>query len=271
MNRILIAIMAAAISLLTGTAGAAQMDVSIEKAPPFGSGPYTLLYRVLGPGTELEINNGAFAAGPFSQYELTGRLYGRTLAAGSAVRHETFASTKGMQLESGEIRTRFFRRQNWPEMEAYAELPANVESRTILFLSSLADYLPALPGADHPPLNLAKALKFRLSNLGPDTILVSGDGIENMLLVRTPLGGGYRYTARGRGFGKNFDGPDRFEVETNPDFLGRRGFRARTRSMDIEAREDSFGRGRFSLRGEAGDSAALAFFVTALMRYISES
>lgn len=245
------------------------LNFSVEKAPGFG-GPFDPLYRVYGSGVSLEIKNGGFPNDPYARYEVTGNLFGRQLAAGNSIKHENFGGLAGVQVDAAGMYARFFRQDGWPELNVEARVDPAMDAAGATVFAVLADYLPRINGAAHAPGNYQPASRFRLRQFGPDTVLAEGPGLSNLRVERFPWGRGYRYTVRGSGFGRNFDGgADRLEFETDASFLGPKGIRARGCGMNLEIREDGFAGGRILVQGAAGDSADLVVFTAAFLRYLN--
>ncbi len=249
-------------------AAGTKLNFSVEKGPGFG-GPFVPLYRVYGSGVSLEIKNGGFPNDPFAMYEVTGTLFGRKLSSGNSIKHENFGGRTGVQVDAAGMSARFFRQDGWPELSVEARVDPAMDAAGAMVFAVLAHYLPRINGAAHAPGNYQPASRFSLRQLGPDTVLADGQGLSNLRVERFRWGQGYRYTVRGSGFGRNFDGADRLEFETDPSFLGSRGIRARGCGMNLEIREDGFAGGRISVQGDPGDSVDLVVFTAAFIRNLT--
>lgn len=267
LNSLLLSGVLCAAGVCAQAAAGTTLSFTVEKAPGFG-GPFDPLYRVYGSGVNLEIKNGGFPNDPFAEYAVTGSMFGRQLSSGNSIKNEDFGGTTGVQVDAAGMYVRFFRQAGWPDLEVETRIDQGMDAASAMVFAVLADYLPKINGAAHTPGNYQPTMRFRLRQLGPDTVLADGPGLSSLRVERAPLGRGYRYTVRGGGFGKNFDGADKLEFETDAAFLGPTGLRVRGCGINLEIREDSFAGGRIMVQGTSGDSNSLVVFTAAVARYI---
>jgi len=264
------ALLAAAFHFFAATHGAAEapcLDFRVEKNP--GSvGAFSPLYDISGAGVNLKVYNDSFPNDPFAKYDIKGSLFGRRLEDGNSITNENFGGTSGVVIDAEGIYARFSKQTGWPELRIETRLAPDADTRAVVLFSVLANYLPKIPGAssfedDHQPTQ-----SFSLRQFG-DTTLVQGPGLLNVRVDRDFFGQNYRYTVRGRGFGKDFDGADELKFERDGVFLGTGGARIRGCGMDLEIKIDDFGGRRIIVRGAAGDSNPLAAFAMAFVRYLN--
>lgn len=245
----------------------APLNFVIEKYPGLG-GPFEPLYMVTGKGIQLEVKNSAFAGDPFAKYDLSGTMFGRKVAPGYSIKHEALGGRTGVQVDSPALYFRQYRQSGWPELHVETRSAGDMDPSGALVLVLLAEHLPRIDGAAHPPSGQPPSAAYSFRQFGEDTTLVEGAGLRNVTVKKMPWGGGSRYMVTGSGFGKNFDGADSLELETDPGYLGNGGMRVSGCGMRLEIREDGFGGGRLIVQGAVGDSVPLTLFTAALRQYL---
>jgi hypothetical protein len=248
-------------------AGSPYMNFTVSEVPGFADA-FGSSYRVNGSGVNLDVKNNAFQNDPFAKYDITGSMFGRPLGFGNSIMSDNFGGTSGVLIDAEGIYAKFSQRIGWPELWVETRLDSKSDTRAVVVFSVLANYLPPIPGASSSG-GYQPTQSFSLRQFG-DMVLVEGSGLSNVRVERMPFGGqNYRYTVRGSGFGKNFDGVDKLEFETDGAFLGAGGARIRGCGMDMEIRMDNFGGPGLTVRGTAGDSNPLAAFAMAFVRYVN--
>lgn len=245
-------------------AAGTALDFTLESL----GGPFAPLYRVTGSGVNLEIKYGGFPNDTYAKYDVTGNIFGRQLASGNYIKHEDFGGRTGVQIDAAGMYARFFRQAGWPDLNVETRVDQNMDAASAMVFSVLGNYLPKLNGAANMPGNYQPMARFSLRQFGPGMVLVEGQGLSNLRVERVQWGQGYRYTVRGSGFGKNFDGADRLEFETDASYLGQTGLRVRGCGMNLEIRADGFAGNRITVMGTSGDSSALVVFTAAFARYL---
>jgi len=264
----LLASAAAAGSMESGRAVGADLNFTSEKV-------FDDLYRLRGSDLNVEARRDSFPSQQDAKYRVSGRLFGQEIPTqpGEFVRdafgiyHRTMLKAAGMHIV-------WERNTAVREMIVYSKLDAAVKPEGAVALTQLLNILPefaftkaaqAKSGfVDLPQGGLRYTIRERFSGE------LAVDDVGSSVSIRfSQWGGGTLYEFRGSAFGRDFS-RDSLTIQTDPNFLGARGYRAEGCGMDIEVRDHTFGGiRRLEIRGQAGDNVELATLVMSVVRYIA--
>lgn len=229
-------------------------------------------YNATGPNTDLTIRRKNW--GPsLTEYEGTGRLLGREFFTPPLLlRRDTFGSRREWSVEAGEISMSLELFPDWQEMSVKIRrnpsLSEGLASALIALLGAFPTGRPLAAETAVAEPDPGEILSYRFLRGGPDLFYVEGPGIR-LHVYRHPWGTGFRYRVRGKGFGVDFDREEELYVETDPTFLGPRGYRIQGSGIALEARHQEFGEtSLLQLSGKTTPSGDLSLFAFSLAHYI---
>jgi len=256
----------AVLQLLGMDCYAGPLNFTVSKVSGF-SGPFNVVYQVFGGGVSLDIKKDPSQTGAFAKYDVEGNMFGSQLGFDNAIKYDSFGNSSAVMIAAKGIYAKLSKQGGWPgDMEIETRLGNKADIRAVAVFFALANYLPRIPEATNP-FGENPTMKFKLRKFGND-ILVEGTGLSNFRLQQNSLGPRVQYAAKGSGFGKNFDGPDKLEIEIDNTFQSRSEYRVRGCGIDLTMTTDSFGGDpRLTVQGTPGDSTPLAAFVMGFAGY----
>ena len=246
------------------------LDVTVA---PILSTPMEKRFEAIGTGVRLRIDGRSFGSMPL-EYEVEGRIFDRSIGHDEKLKitQDSFPATHPITAEGAGLRIRMSRAPAVGNLDMETTLDGS-NAETAAVVMALLDVLPGPADSTQSLAAQTPAAPFPFSyhiySMGRDQVQVQGPDIW-LSIEKRPWGAGWRYTVKGRGFGKDFDFKDELEVETNPGPIDSMNFQVRGCGIDFSVRSYVFGGGkRLELRGRAGDSAELAAFAMALGRFAS--